>query len=141
MARVSRAAVVITHFMRENEILRDENCWLRIALPAAVALVALPIVPFVLPILPTDTFLHYQSAIGLEPPRTGAILQLQAQFSAEQDVTGGVEGAIRERHLESAHQNSHVFRVRHPSSVKPPRRAWISSAPTARTTGPCGVLR
>ena len=32
MARVSRAAVVITHFMCENEILRDENCWLRIAL-------------------------------------------------------------------------------------------------------------
>jgi len=50
----------------------EKSRWLRIALPAAVALVALPTVPFVLPILPVDTFLRYQSAIGLEPPRTEA---------------------------------------------------------------------
>jgi hypothetical protein len=48
----------------------EKRHWLRVALPAVVALVALPMAPFVLPVLPVETLLRYQAATGLEPPRT-----------------------------------------------------------------------
>ncbi len=44
--------------------------WVRLALPALIVLVALPLVPFVLPVLPVETLLRYQAAIGIGLPRT-----------------------------------------------------------------------
>ena len=59
--------------------------WVRVALPATVVVLALPMLPVALPVLPPDRVLAYQSFIGLNPPRTEAGMQslLPQYFSDE----------------------------------------------------------
>ncbi|MBZ5515101.1 MAG: glycosyltransferase family 39 protein [Acidobacteriia bacterium] len=44
--------------------------WIKFALPALLVLTALPALPFVLPVLPVETLLRYQTALGVRPPLT-----------------------------------------------------------------------
>jgi hypothetical protein len=44
--------------------------WLKVALPAIIFLPAAIFMPLALPILPVETLLRYQDAIGFRPPRT-----------------------------------------------------------------------
>jgi Dolichyl-phosphate-mannose-protein mannosyltransferase len=43
---------------------------LRYALPAVVLVSGMLLAPFAIPVLPVDTFIRYQHALGLKPPRT-----------------------------------------------------------------------
>jgi len=44
--------------------------WLQVAFPALVLLGGLAIAPFALPLLPVETYLRYQQALGVKPLRT-----------------------------------------------------------------------
>jgi hypothetical protein len=43
---------------------------IRYALPAVVLVSGMLLAPFAIPVLPVDTFIRYQHALGLKPPRT-----------------------------------------------------------------------
>lgn len=49
---------------------RFPSLWVRAGLPAAIAITTLPLVPFVIPVLPVETLLWYQDAIRFQPPKT-----------------------------------------------------------------------
>ncbi len=59
--------------------------WIRVALPVVVIVLALPLLPVALPILPADKVLAYEAFIGLQPPRTEVGMQspLPQYFSDE----------------------------------------------------------
>jgi hypothetical protein len=46
---------------------------LRYALPAVVLVSGMLLAPFAIPVLPVDTFIRYQQALGLKPPRTETV--------------------------------------------------------------------
>jgi 4-amino-4-deoxy-L-arabinose transferase-like glycosyltransferase len=72
--------------------------WLRPAAPAAVALGGAAALPFALPVLPVETFVRYQAAIGLEPGtderhEMGALPQQYADMHGWEQMVGLVAEA------------------------------------------------
>ena len=54
----------------EDLIGRSGQAWLKPALVTVLVAGGIALAPFGLPLLPVETFLRYQKAIGIEPPRT-----------------------------------------------------------------------
>src|SRR5271157_653518 len=73
------------------------------------------------------------------PPLAGVILQEQVQLGPKQDIPSFPELSILERDFEAAHQASPLRIFNCSSKLMSLVKARISSSPTARTSGPCGV--
>jgi hypothetical protein len=74
--------------------------WLRPAVPAVVAVGGLLLLPFGVPVLPVETFVRYQAAIGLEPgtderKEMGALPQQYADMHGWEQMVDLVAEAYR----------------------------------------------
>ena len=69
----------------ERGLSRPARAWLKAPVAAAMVLLGLPLIPFAIPVLPVDTFIRYQKALGLQPRteerhRMGALPQQYADM-------------------------------------------------------------
>ncbi len=81
----------------EKVIGRSSHGWLKPAVVTVLIIGGILLAPFGLPVLPVETFLHYQRAIGIEPPRTetshtAELPQLYADQFGWEGMTATVAG-------------------------------------------------
>jgi hypothetical protein len=79
---------------------RLRNSGARVAVAAALAASGLVLLPFAVPVLPVETFVRYQAAVGVEPPRTerhatGILPQTYADMFGWRELAAGVAAAAR----------------------------------------------
>jgi hypothetical protein len=68
-------------------------------------------------------------------PNSGSILEEQGQFGSEENIAGSIKRAVLEGNFQAGHQGIQVWSFSCSSSERFLVKAWISSNPTANTSG------
>ena len=84
----------------EHALSQPARAWIKRPAAAAMVVLGLPLMPFAIPVLPVETFIRYQRALGLQPRteerhRMGPLPQQYADMFGWDDMTALVAKAYR----------------------------------------------